>query len=175
MKTCPACNAQFDDSATFCGCCGNSFPQAETVQVETPKAEIHYPPALQLPTHRGLIKMVLLSLITFGIYGIVVQSEISGEINIVASRYDGKRTVHMLAVPWLTCLTFGIYFFVWNHGLAKRIGNELKRRGCNYSFGALHYWLWNILGTLIIIGPFVYCHKFMKAMNLINKSYNING
>ena len=48
-------------------------------------------PVGQLKTNRGLLKYILLSFITFGIYGIVVMSSISNDINIVASRYDGKK------------------------------------------------------------------------------------
>lgn len=47
-------------------------------------------PNYQLPTQRGLLKMVVFGFLTFGIYPIVVYSLISTEINIVASRYDGS-------------------------------------------------------------------------------------
>ena len=32
-----------------------------------------------------------------------------------------------------------------------------------------------ILGALIGIGPLVYTHKLLKAMNLLRKDYNVNG
>lgn len=44
-----------------------------------------------LKMNRSLVKFILLSLITFGIYGIVVLSGISSDINTIASRYDGKK------------------------------------------------------------------------------------
>ena len=132
-------------------------------------------PALKLNTSRGMIKFVLLSLITFGIYGMVTYSSISGEINIVASRYDGRRTNHFLALFFLAGVTLGIYPFVWWHGISERIGIELKRRNINYEFGAKDFWLWNVLGMLIVIGPFMYIHKLLKAMNYINENYNMYG
>lgn len=55
------------------------------------------------------------------------------------------------------------------------MGIELKRRQIDYGFGAADFWLWCILGSLILIGPFVYIHKRMKAMNLINADYNEKG
>ena len=55
------------------------------------------------------------------------------------------------------------------------MGAELKRRQIDYNFGAADFWLWCILGCLILIGPFVYIHKRMKAMNLINADYNEKG
>lgn len=46
-------------------------------------------PVGQLKTNKSLVKFILLSLITFGIYGIVILSSVSNDINIIASRYDG--------------------------------------------------------------------------------------
>ena len=135
----------------------------------------YYAPALQLATHRGLAKMIFLSLITFGIYGMVIWSRIADEINIVASRYDGKKTCPYFVAGYLSVLTLGIYSFVWMHNFSARVGAEVRRRGYNYSFGAKDFWLWGMLGSLIFIGPFVYCHKLMKSMNMINASFNVYG
>ena len=72
-------------------------------------------------------------------------------------------------------LTLGIVPRVWGHRLANRIGAELRRRGINYQFGAGTFWGWGILGTLIIVGPFIYSHKLLKSMNLLSADYNVNG
>lgn len=133
-------------------------------------------PIGQLKTNKGLLKYILLSLITFGIYGIVIMSSVSNDINIVASRYDGKRTMHYCLLCFIVGpLTFGIAYFVWSHRISARIGAELRRRGISYHFGAADFWLWNVLGILILVGPFVYCHKLFKATNLMCAHYNING
>lgn len=133
-------------------------------------------PAKKLKTNKGLLKAILLSIITFGIYPLVVMSSISSDINIVASRYDGKKTMHFcLLVFIIVPLTFGIAGIVWYHRISNRIGNELKRRGISYSFSAADFWLWNVIGSLIFIGPFVYLHKMFKAVNKMNADYNING
>ena len=42
----------------------------------------------------SLLKTILLGIITLGIYPLVVMSAVSNDINIVASRYDGKKTMH---------------------------------------------------------------------------------
>ena len=132
-------------------------------------------PKLQLPTRRGLGKMVFLGLITGGIYPMVIYSRIITELNIAASRHDGKRTMPFFAMAMLMPLTFGIYAYVWSHNLCARIGEELQRRGLDYQFGPRHFWLWGILGSLILVGPFIFTHKLMKAMNLINKDFNEKG
>lgn len=133
-------------------------------------------PVRQLKTNKGLVKYILLSLITFGIYPLVIMSSISSDINLIASRYDGKKTMHYCLLTFIfTWLTFGIAPFVWYHRISNRIGNELNRRGIAYSFGAGSFWGWFILGSFIFVGPFIYIHKLFKAMNLLSADYNING
>ena len=51
-------------------------------------------PVGQLKTNKSLLKYIFLSLITFGIYAIVCMSSVSESINAIASRYDGKKTMH---------------------------------------------------------------------------------
>lgn len=34
---------------------------------------------------------------------------------------------------------------------------------------------WCILGSLILVGPFIYTHKLLTAMNLLSADYNVNG
>ena len=129
-----------------------------------------------LKINRSLVKFILLSLITFGIYGIVVLSGISSDINTIASRYDGKKTVHYCLMYFVfSWLTLGIYPLIWYHGLSKRIGNELKRRNIPYSFGAGSFWGWNVLGAFIVVGPLVYSYKLLKSMNLLCADYNARG
>lgn len=133
-------------------------------------------PAYKLKTNKSLIKYILLTLITFGIYAIVVMSSVSTDINITASKYDGKKTMHYCLLYFLISpITFGIGALVWYHKISARLGNELSRRGIAYSFGAADFWLWNVLGGFILIGPFVYTHKLLKASNLINEHYNVNA
>ena len=126
-----------------------------------------------LKTNRGLIKYILLSFVTFGIYPLVVMSEISSDINLIVFPNDGKRTTHYCLMLFLfSWLTLGIYPFVWYHKLSARIGNQLAYRNINYSFGASSFWGWYILGAIIVIGPLVYMHKLLKAMNLLCADYN---
>ena len=126
-----------------------------------------------MKTNRGLLKMILLGIITFGIYPIVVYSQISEEINVLASPHDGRHTMHYCLIFFLfSWLTLNIATLVWWHRISGRVGQELRRRNLQYSFGASDFWLWNILGLLIVIGPFVYIHKLMKAMNFINADWN---
>lgn len=139
-------------------------------------------PAYQLPTGRSLVKMIFLSILTLGIYPVVIFTRISEEINMVASRYDGKRTIHFMWLPILGALTLMIYPFVWIHGLCNRIGDELHRRNIAYKFSAATYWLWTLLYPfvgLVIAGalgviltsiqfPMIYTYLILGAVSLIS-------
>ena len=133
-------------------------------------------PVGQLKTNKSLLKTILLSLVTFGIYGLVVMSSVSNDINVVASRYDGKKIMHYCLLTFVIGpITLGIAVIVWFHKLSNRIGDELKRRNIDYSLSASDYWLWNVLGSLIIVGPFIYLHKLFTAVNKMNEDYNLHG
>ncbi len=144
----------------------------ETVQNQAPVTM----PVGQLKTNRALWKLIVFNIITFGIYSLVYFSGVSSDINIIASRYDGKKTMHFcLLIFVISPITLGIGAIVWFHKLSNRIGGELTRRGIGYSFSASTYWLWNVLGSLIIVGPFVYLHKLSQAMNKLSENYNSKG
>ena len=165
MKYCSKCGHEINEDAIVCVNCGCSTD-----------ASRNSTPIAKLKTNRGLLKYILLSLITFGIYGLVVMSSVSSDINIIASRYDGKKTMHFCLVFFIfSGLTLGIVPLVWYHKLSARIGKELARRNITYSFGAGTFWGWNVLGTLIFVGPFIYLHKLLKSMNLLSENYNVNG
>ena len=183
---CSKCGATVNGA--YCEFCGNelkietaastqSAAAAVPVQVVVaPPPQTFVAPVGQLKTNRGLVKFILLSIITLGIYSLVYYSSISNDINIIASRYDGKKTMHYcLLLFFFSWLTGGIAILVWSHRISNRIGGELSRRGLNYRFGASSYWLWSILGTLIIVGPFIYIYRLSKACNTLAKDYNARG
>ncbi len=131
--------------------------------------------ALKLPVDRSLVKMVLLGLLTLGIYPMVIWSRIVTELNIVASRSDGKRTMPYFGMLILAPVTLAVFPFVWMYRFCNRVGKQLELRKCDFRFSEKDFWLWGILGSLILVGPFVFTHKLMNAMNLINKHYNEFG
>lgn len=133
-------------------------------------------PVAQLKTNRGLLKFFLLSLITLGIYGLVVMAHVSEDTNIVCSRYDGKKTMNFWLLFFLVGpITLEIAAIVWMHKLCARIGNEANRRGLDCNFGAKSFWLWNVLGAIIVVGPFIFYHKLFKTMNVLNQDFNTKG
>lgn len=198
---CHYCGAELSDRSGFCLCCGTRQEKTSTVAVRIPEQThpedalpepdeallaAEFPtdfslsmeraaPALKLPEERRLWKMVLFGILTLGIYPTVIWSRMVTELNIAASRWDGRRSVSYFGMLLLLPVTLGIYAFVWMHRFCARIGDELRRRDTGYTFGAKDFWLWNVLGALILVGPFVFTHRLMKAMNRINADFNIRG
>ena len=203
--TCPYCGKDVTPGSRFCLHCGTlqeaeyifeepKLPEPEKPEVSDAAAEQAFPvipkPApkpvavkprlrevnkLRLPTKRGLGKMFFLGILTLGIYPVVIWSRIATEINIVASRHDGRRTMPFFAMVLLSPVTLGILPLVWIHNFCCRIGDELDRRRINYTFGPRTFWLWGVLGSLILVGPFIYLHKLMTALNKINDDFNRCG
>lgn len=168
MKYCTNCGKPIEETATKCLECGY------LVNLQPERTAVVYEKEL-LRTNRTLLKTFVFSLLTFGIYGIVQLSNISCEINTIASQYDNKKTMHYCWIAFLLSgLTLGIAPIVWSHKLSQRIGNELYRRDIDYSFGAQTFWIWGVLGSFIFVGAFVYQHKLLTAMNLLAEDYNAN-
>jgi len=133
-------------------------------------------PAHQLKTNRSLLVTIILSIVTLGIYQLVVMSEVSTSINLIASRHDGKKTMHYMLAFLLAILTFGIFIFVWEYGITKRISNELERRGSPVRFTTGDFWAWAVFGLLLFgIGQFVFLYKMFRAMNALSADYNVKG
>lgn len=148
------------------------------VNISQPPLPPQQPPVRQsnLRTKRSLLKYVLLGLITLGIYDIWQMSEVGETLNLIATRRDGKRTMHYCLMFFLVgWLTLGIGWLVWFHKLSSRIGTEQAARGLPVTVTAATYWLWNILGFLIIVGPFIYTYKLLHAMNDLCADYNVRG
>jgi len=133
-------------------------------------------PAQKIKENRGVGKFIFLSIITAGIYGLVCMCNVSTDINTIASRYDGKKTPNfILMVLIFLPITLGIAEFTWHHRFCNRIGDELRRRGLDYSFSARDFWLWYVLGSLIVVGPIIFGARMFKAMNALAADYNKVG
>ncbi len=155
-----------------------------------------------LKTNRGVVKFILLTAITFGIYALFFYSGIGEDTNLICTPYDGKKTMHYVLLTFIISpLTAGIATYVWFHRLSNRIGEQLRARGINYSLSATDYWVFGAIGPSIlvafffilfvfvrrafflfllaylvaILGPFYYTHKLCTAMNLLCEQYNIYG
>jgi len=119
-------------------------------QMRMPKSFSH------LDTDRSIWLYIILNTITGGIYGIVIMTVLGLDINTIASRHDGKKTMHYCLLVFLVApFTLGIGALVWMHRLANRIADELARRGVAlpFPFGAKTFWLWSVLWPAALSVP----------------------
>ncbi len=146
---------------------------------------LHFPPE-QGPTppskrfldeNRNFWIFWLLSIVTLGIYAIIVWTRMVNDVNTIATPYDKRHTMHYcLMIFLLSWTTLGIYPLIWNHNFAERVSNELHRRGINYGFGVGTFWGWGFFGRLLLgIGPLIYVYKLIQSMNYLCHDYNIKG
>ena len=158
MRLCSMCGASVPENSSFCKECGARYEGADAsppnqmggagafAQQASPQSVA---PMNQLKTNRSLIKYILFTFITLGIYALVFYYRFSGDLNAIASRYDGKKTMNFLWLILLTPITLGIASYVWFHRISNRAGNELNRRGIRNTFSAGTYWLLYGAPTLI--------------------------
>ena len=128
----------------------------------------------KLPTNRNFWKFLILNILTLGIYSIWFLSPIPAELDKIDPKHDGSKTMSFLAAYIIAYFTFGIVIDCWYYGITKRIEEAMIRRNIPSDFGTGPFWGWGILGSLIIIGPYVYLYKLCKAMNQLCESYNEN-
>lgn len=141
-----------------------------------PQARMQAGPYGNFDTNRSLTKYILLGLITFGIYTIWVTARSGEDLNAIASRWDNRRTMnYWLMVLVFSWLTLGIGPLVWFHNSTSRISRELQRRGIYPKVTTMDFWLWGVLGSFIIVGPFIFGHKWLHSMNDLCADFNQRG
>ena len=155
---------------------GNQMNNGGQQMYQQPMYQQPMRPFSPMKTDRGMLKFILLNIITCGIYSLVFYSSLGEDLNLVARPRDGKNTMHFCLMYFIVGpLTCEIYSIIWFHNLSARIGNEARARGISTGFGAGSFWLWNVLGSLILVGPFIYLYQLCSTMNMICEDYNRNG
>jgi len=123
-----------------------------------------------LKTNRGLIKCLLLSLITFGIYDLFLIYKMAQEANLADP--SSKKVGGLIFYLVFTFLTLGIYSFYWNYRVCEKFANNVRAHGKTPRITGGAWLLWYIFGSLIIIGPLVALYKQIHSWNDSNVIVN---
>ncbi len=127
---------------------------------------------IPLKTDRQAWKVILFSLLTFGIYSILFYMPFSYDIDKAAPKADRSKTMSYAFAFILSLFTFNLVITIWQYQIAARLEEALDEREIEYGFSKSDFWLWYFFGSFFVVGPFVYLHKLCKAMNLLCEDYN---
>ena len=127
----------------------------------------------RLPENRGLLKFILLQIVTLGIYGLYLIHQEAKETNL-ACREDGQNTRGLLGYLLLGLITVGIYPIVWRCSWIGRCNSYLTRSNKPQGLQVSTYLLTVfILGVLTLgIMTIVLAGKVLCLQNSVNKAYN---
>jgi hypothetical protein len=120
---------------------------------------------------RGLATVILLSFVTFGIYGLYWIYSLAKDVNAICEG-DGKKTAGLLKYFLLGMITFGIYCMVWIYMLGDRLQDNGPKYNLTIKESGGTLLLWFLLGSFIIVGPFIALHIIIKNVNALAAEYN---
>ena len=125
-----------------------------------------------LTTNRNFFLVLLLSIVTFGIYQLYLVHCFAKETN-TACAADGKSTTGLLGFFFLSLITFGIYGIVWQVMWANRCNNFLRACGQPEGVTGTNMILCYLFGTLTLgIWPLVNYARMITLQNRVNETYN---
>ncbi len=130
----------------------------------------------RIQNDRSLLKYILLSILTAGIYGYYFIYKLAQDVNRMCEG-DGKSTGGLVAFIALSIVTCGFYALYWYYQIANRLQVNAPRYGLLFSENGTTVLLWYLIGALLCgIGPYVAMHFIIKNTNAMATAYNaLNG
>lgn len=130
---------------------------------------------MEFKTNRGLLKYLIFSFLTLGIYGLYIIHAAAKETDETdeTCKEDGKNTKGLLLYIVFSILTLGIYGLVWSYNIVERWAKFLRNRNQTPRLnGGGMYLIWLILGSFIGIGPLIAQYLFLHTWNDVNEIHN---
>lgn len=119
----------------------------------------------------GLLKYILLNIITCSFYSWYFIYKLSKDMNVMCAG-DGNNTSGLLKFILLSIITCGIYGIIWYYGVGNRLAENAPRYGLNFTENGTSVLLWMIFGSLLCgIGPLIGLNIIMKNANKIANAY----
>lgn len=170
---CKFCGHQIDDDAKFCPSCGKRITKANELEdISKPSSGAEERKSGDKIKKRNFWKYLLLSIITFGIYGIYTWYGYVKDINKVCEG-DGKKSPNYLIVLLLGICTLGIYPLFWWYRQATRLKDAAPKYGVTVRESGGKILLWLILGSFLFgVGPFVATYIMFDNLNRIALNFN---
>jgi hypothetical protein len=90
---------------------------------------------------RGIAMSLILSIVTFGIYGIVWMVKLSNEL----SAFNGEKIMGILEII-LSVITFGVYGIYWFYKMGKKVVRAQQKSGQVEKDNSIIYALLGLFG-----------------------------
>lgn len=121
---------------------------------------------------RSLLKYILLSLVTCGIYSIYFWYQFDRDVNTVCEG-DGKQPMSYLAVVALSVVTCSVFLWYWYYKQAERLQGNAPRYGVKIQENGATVLLWFLVGGWFLgIGVLVGDYILMRNLNELARVYN---
>lgn len=134
------------------------------------------PAPAPLKTDRNGIVFYVLNLLTLGLYSMFFFMSFQHDIDKITTRHSDRKAFPFLLAFLLSYFTVNIVMMCWFYQLTEQVELELARREINYDFNTSNtFWGWYFFGSLILVGPMIFCYRLCHAMNLICEDYNRRG
>ena len=121
---------------------------------------------------RSLWKLILLSVVTCGIYSIYFWYQFDRDVNLICEG-DGEQPMSYLLVVVLSVLTCSIFLWYWYYKKANRLQANARRYGMEIQENGTTVILWFLIGGwFFFVGIFVGYHILIKNINRLAEAYN---
>ena len=126
----------------------------------------------QIRTNRSLIMYIILTAITFGIYGLWFISQWAKDLNTMCEG-DGKHTRGLLGLILLSAITCGIYPIIYYYKFCERLNNNCAANGVASSVSGGKYILFCLLsGVTCGITGLIIMYNMLDTTNKLAANYN---
>lgn len=126
----------------------------------------------RIQTDRALLKYILLTIVTCGIYSYYFIYKLAEDVNEMCKE-DGQKTGGLVAFIVLSYVTCGIYALYWYYQIANRLQANAPKYGLSFQESGTTILLWYVIGAVVCgIGPFVAMHFIIKNTNAMAAAYN---
>ena len=137
MKYCPNCGKEIEEGWTTCPGCGAKLNEKKDGKTASVRVE-----------NKNIATMIILSIVTCGIYGIIWFINMVNDVNTVCQDEQSSQsggTVFLLTL--ITCGIYGIYYF---YQCGKRMEKAGQKHGVQIADNSVVYLLLGIFGLQIV-------------------------
>ncbi len=125
-----------------------------------------------IDTNRSLLKYIVFSILTCGIYSYWFIYKMAQDVNIICDG-DGQKTGGLVKFILLSMVTCGIYAWFWYYKLGNRLAENAPKYNLCFSENGTTVIMWMIFGSLLCgIGAFVAMNILIKNTNALARAYN---